>query len=90
MPATPNYSSLPPHLQESFQLYIERRVPTGGFLTALLSNDLKETFARADNHNRHLVYDIVFWLYNEAPMPCWGSPENVQAWLHPKEQINAN
>lgn len=78
----PNYSLLNnSYLVESLTLYIERGVPTGGFLNAVLCNDLREASGRADVFNKHRIFELVQWLYNEAPSPCWGSPENVEAWL---------
>lgn len=65
----------------SLQRYIERGTPVGGFLTALLENNLKETFARADDENRATLYEYVQWLYQYAPSGCWGSPERVSDWL---------
>jgi hypothetical protein len=79
-----DYTLLPEHLRGSMQRYIEHRIEPGGFLLALLSNDLREACGRADAVNRHLLFEIVTWLYSEAPSPCWGSPQNVIAWLQPR------
>jgi hypothetical protein len=59
------------------------RCPTGGFLYAVLSNDLEQACARADGQNRYLLYDIMFYLFNEPTIPaeCWGSPKRVKAWV---------
>ena len=75
-----NYDTLPPSLVEGTKLYIEHGILPGSFLRAVISNDLKETFAQADHINRHRVFDIVKWWYQEAPMPCWGSPEKMEEW----------
>lgn len=53
----------------------------GSFLLALLSNDLKETFARADDTNAAAIPNYVRFLYNQAPCGSWGSPERVKDWL---------
>ena len=79
-----NYDGLPDHIRGGMQRYVENRVSPGGFLTAVLCNDLRESFARADDINRLRMFDIVSWLYNEAPSPCWGSPEKVKNWLRPQ------
>ena len=76
----PNYNKLPEHLQDSMERYIEDGIRSGGFLTAVLSNDLKGAVNVADSGNIKLLPDIVTWLYNEAPQGCWGSTENVQDW----------
>lgn len=61
--------------------YAEEGIPTGGFLRAVLSNDLREAFGRADMENRATLYEIVSYCYNELPGSCWGSPERYEAWI---------
>lgn len=75
-----NYSSIT-HVIPSIQRYVQHRIPTGGFLESVLSNDLREACGRADGQNRYLIYDIVHYLYNNVPGQCWGSSERVSAWL---------
>lgn len=72
---------LPMHMRTGMIEYIENGTPPGSFLEAVLSNDLKETFARADNTNRVRVFDFVVYLYNYAPLQCWGSRERYRAWV---------
>lgn len=62
--------------------YIDHKIPPGGFLQAILCNDLKEAMGRADGSNRRRVFEYVEWLYNFAPASCWGSPEKYRAWLN--------
>lgn len=61
--------------------YVAVGCPPGDFLHAVLSNDLKESFARADEYNRDNLFSIVRYLYNEVPGLAWGSPEKVKLWL---------
>lgn len=75
------YDLAPNNLGASFKHYIEHGIPPGGFLRAVLENDLREAFGRADQYNRECLFEIVGWLYNESPSTCWGSPEKVAAWL---------
>jgi hypothetical protein len=79
--ASLNYSLLPERLRGGVARYIEHGVPPGHFLTAVVSNDLREACARADDENRRRIWEIVSWFYNEAPYPCWGSPDRVRDWL---------
>ena len=72
---------VPESIADSLAWYISMRRPVGSFLEAVLSNNLSESFARADASNRHALFGIVSWLYNEAPSTCWGSPEKYAAWL---------
>lgn len=83
--ATLRYDRLPIGLAGAMQRYIENRIPPGHFLTAVLSNDLSEACGRADDDNRHRLFEIVSWVYNEAPSACWGSPQRVAEWLRARE-----
>jgi hypothetical protein len=74
---------IPLHMWAPLEGYIERHEPVGHFLTALLSNNLKEAFARADAFNVRLMHVYVAYLQQHAPARCWGSPEKVEAWLRP-------
>ena len=81
-----NYDLLPAHMQGGMRAYIEDKIPPGGFLRAVLANDLTGAFGRADHINVHRIRDYVDFLYNEAPSSCWGSEEKVSAWLKEGEQ----
>ena len=72
---------VPAHMQSGLRRYIEDRIPPGDFMQAVLENDLREALGRADQINRHALFDIVSWLWSYAPADCWGSPEKVAAWL---------
>jgi len=74
----------PPGVIESLKNYVEVGVPPGGFLEAVLSNDLKEAFGRADINNRYAMFDIVSYCWNHIPSQCWGSKETVTEWLKVK------
>ena len=75
------WDAVPPHMREHIRAYVEERRPIGHFLTALLSNDLKNAALRADDANRSALADWVGFIYEYAPGDCWGSPEIVEAWL---------
>jgi hypothetical protein len=76
------YESIPDYTMKALSRYINDKIPTGGFLEAVLSNDLKEACGRADENNQRVLPEIVAFLYNEAPGTCWGSPERVKQWLN--------
>lgn len=78
--ARANIGMVPAHCADGLLRYIENGETVGGFLTALLCCDLKETFARADDINGSRVRDYLKFLYNYAPAQCWGSREAVDAW----------
>lgn len=75
-----NYSMLPAHMQEAMQLWIERGIDGGSFMTSVLCNDLMGAIGRADGTNINRLKDYAMFLYNEAPPGCYGSPEKVSAW----------
>lgn len=70
----------------TIEKYIEHHQPTGGFLQAVLSNQLKEAFGRADTDNLTNLQAFVAFLNWEAPSDCWGSAEKYQAWTTSAEE----
>lgn len=60
--------------------WIVHGIVPGGFLQAVLANNLKEAYATADEGNTRNLYGIVSWLYNNAPRGCWGYPECLTQW----------
>ena len=76
-----DYSIIPARTMESLQRYVDHGVPVGGFLQAVLSNDLRKSIGRADSENLAALVAIATWLYNEAPMACWGSPGAYDSWI---------
>jgi len=75
-----NYGKLPAHMQESARRYVEDGADVGGFLTALLSNNLLETYGKADSANIKAIPAWLAFLYWEAPSTCWGSVAKVKGW----------
>jgi len=73
-------SPIPRYMHGGIVRWIEHGLAPGDFLTAILSNDLRGACERADDTNRHFLFEYVFWLYNHAPAACWGSPERFRAW----------
>ena len=76
-----NGYTMPERTEESLKRYVDKRTPTGGFLEALLSNDLFDAFSKGDIENIANMYAIVAYVYNVMPSTCWGSREKVKAWL---------
>ncbi len=75
------YAVIPQSTIGGLARYVEQGIPPGGFLTAVLENNLKESFARADDDNIRAMHKIVMLIYNHIPGNCWGSREEVDAWL---------
>ena len=80
------YGAVRPDCLESLDRYVTEGIPTGGFLEAVLCNDLMESFGHADMYNRSTLFEICDYIYNELPALCHGSPEKVRAWLKLKRE----
>lgn len=76
-----DYSLIPESTMESLLAYKETGRPTGDFVRAVLENNLKEAFARADDNNIRAMFHTVSWLYNEMPSGAWGNEQRVRNWL---------
>jgi len=59
--------------------YVDKGIMPGHFLTALFSDKLTDTFARADGTNTPLIKEWVGWIYNEMPSNLVGSLERMAA-----------
>ena len=83
-----DYTLLPGHIRGGAQRWIENGIQPGSFLTAVIRNDLTDSFAQADDINVYRMFDIVKFFYNEAPESCWGSRERMIAWekMHEKRR----
>ena len=69
-------SSCPGNIKVSIRAYVEGR-PTGGFLEAVLGNDLMQAVMRSDEYNRECLPEILSFIYENVPGDMWGSPEAV-------------
>jgi hypothetical protein len=76
-----NWDLCPRNLRGGLERYLESGIPPGSFLTAVLTNDLREAFATADLQNRAQMYHLVNFLYNEFPGGAWGSKKKFDSWL---------
>jgi hypothetical protein len=74
---TPNETLCPAHLRESLNAYVLQGRETGGFLRAVLENNLMEAIGRADHANLALLPHIVAYVYNNVPTNVYGSKEAV-------------
>ena len=71
---------VPPHTQGALRRYVEEGYMPGGFLTAVLCNDLFGAVARADDENIQSLKDITTFVYNRMPSDSWGSAEKMRAY----------
>lgn len=77
----PNPELIESRFKEPLDLYAEAYVPTGGFLRAVLENNLLEAFKRADPGALENLPHIVAYAYTELTGACWGDPGTVTKWL---------
>lgn len=76
---------IPGYMHSAIIDYYEKGYQPGGFLTALINNDLRETFARADDTNIRHIRNYIMWFYNFAPGGTWGYPDAVETWINSAE-----
>lgn len=72
---------IPARMIGGIMRYLEDGILPGGFLQAILKNDLVKACEHADDENKYLIWDYVNALYNYAPAEAWGSPEAVSRWM---------
>lgn len=75
------YDDIPDRTLVSLENYVKHQGSPGGFLKAVLSNDLTKSFGRADLDNRAALYQLSKFIYNQIPAKCWGSTKKVKDWL---------
>lgn len=78
------YPTIPDTTLDGIFRYVSRHQPPGGFIRAVLENNLAEAFGRADDSNRFALFGILRLLHNNVPSGCWGHPDKVNAWLTPE------
>ena len=72
---------IPERMMGSIRRYIVTGVEPGGFLSAVICNDLRDAVGQADGENLALIPAYVKFFYNDAPSECWGSREKFKAWV---------
>lgn len=75
-----NYPTIPPALRESLEHYALEHRPTGGFLQAVIENNLAGAVTRGDPESLEAIKDLVWYVHNEMPSVAQGSPEAFKAW----------
>jgi len=68
-------------MRDSVERYLVYGIPPGGFMTAVLTDSLKNAVGRADMNNRRLLIEWAEWLYNYCPAAAQGSEEAVIKWI---------
>lgn len=68
-------------LDEGLELYLMHGYEPGGFLQAVLANDLFLAASRADHVNRQNLATIAKAVYHNMPAGSFGSYDLVREWL---------
>ena len=77
---------IPDYMMGAITRYVEKGIPPGGFLTAVISNDLAGAVSRADDTNIRNLPAYVGYFYNHLPSQCWGSPERMKRWTEERSR----
>ena len=81
---------IPLRMMDSIERYVQHGVKPGRFLSAVISNNLKDAVAYADDENMKNIPAYVNYFYNKAPGNCWGSPEKMKSWSDKKWEAFKN
>ena len=77
---------IPHHMWNGLVGYLVHHRPTGGFLRAVLSNDLYGALSKADTNNARVLWHYPIWLGTYAPSESFGSAEAYEAWMAQKDE----
>tara|TARA_R110002020_G_scaffold261230_2_gene475582 strand:- start:468 stop:836 length:369 start_codon:yes stop_codon:yes gene_type:complete len=80
---------VPDYMQGQVRGYIENGLPPGGFLTAILENNLSRSVEQADTANQAALIEWARVL-SHMPRNMWGSPETVNAHLDRLAELRTN
>lgn len=73
--------AIPPITKATIDNYIHKGWEPGNFVGHVLSNDLFGALGAADLDNRYSIFEVVRYIYNEAPRSCWGTNDVVRDWI---------
>lgn len=81
-------SEIPHHLRGGLVRYFSDGILPGGFLQAVLCNDLTETVMRAAAPSAlYASSQIITFLLAYAPKDAWGNRERVLAWTTTPDRL---
>lgn len=80
-------SHVPLHLRAGLMRYFVDRILPGGFLQAVLCNDLEQTVSRAAPGAVATLPALVAFLMATAPADAWGSRDAVLAWTTTPDRL---
>lgn len=72
---------------EGLRAYVLDGIEPGGFLCAVIANDLRRACELADPDSLRNLPAFVSFLYSHAPASCWGSYERLIRWVERGTQM---
>jgi len=75
------YPSIPETTKLALRGYVERRLPPGDFLEAVLTNNLFDAVFYASPENLASLRDLLLFINNRLPSDCCGNETSVFRWL---------
>lgn len=73
--------NIPARTKDTIDNYVGKGWRPGHFVSAMLANDLKGAFGAADIINRHYMFEICSYIYNEIPCKSHGSYQAINDWI---------
>ena len=80
-------SGVPYTLREGLVRYFEHGILPGGFLQAVLCNNLREAIVRGNPGSLFALPALVEFLQWQAPAIAWGSAARVLAWTTTPDRL---
>lgn len=80
-----NFNTGNNYVDEALENYLMRGLQPGGFVTAVLANNLRLATGRADHWNRENLFKIVDEVTYKVPDIAWGNSTRVKEWLEDKD-----
>lgn len=80
---SPYTCDIPQHTLDALARYLDRGLEPGSFLRAVIENDLRGAYLRADKENRLALPALIEWMECSIPSAAWGHPGVIDDWqLH--------
>lgn len=75
-----DYSRIPRITREALDTWAQTARPGGGFVQAVIANDLRGAVESADEEHVDVLPVVVAYAVNRLPAACWGSQQRAADW----------
>ncbi len=76
-----DWSLIPEHMRGAVSRYVMHGLHPGGFLPAIICNDLQSAVARADSVNQSRIADYIRFFSSHVPRAAWGAESMMNKWM---------